>query len=770
MSGGDQTLTPAQALQLALARHRQGDVVGAAQLYRQILVLTPRQPDALHLLGVACRQQGQLDEALQLLADAASVAPGNPDLRANYGEALLAAGQPAAAEAQLRAGLKLVAHHPQLLNNLGLALQAQGKTEQALAAGRKAVAAAPEHANARNNLGNTLMAAGRPQEALAEFAAASRLEPGNPDIALNLVLAHEACGDPHAALRLLQTAVSAHPGHARLHGTAGHLLWQQRRPAEARPLFERALQLKADDAGHWTNYGLTLHDLGEADAAIAAFQRAIALQPQEPGHWCNLGITLKAVGRIGDAIDAYRQALGQRPDHANSWSNLGMALEAAGRADEAVAAYARAEEFNPALDRAASNRLFALNYLPEQHPEAAPARIAAAHRQWAAQHVARLYPSVPPAPRRRAEGERLRLGLISPDLRSHPVAWLLLPYLRHYDRQRIELFVYADLGRQDDITATCRELAEHWRETGSDSHAGLAERIRADGIDLLIDLAGHTDRHRLPVFAMRPAPRQASWIGYFNTTGLATIDGFVTDPHTTPTAWAPYFSEQLWQLPVTRFCYEPPPYCPAVAPPPLLTHGRLTFGSFNNLAKLNDEVAATWAALLAQVPDSRLLLKTLALDDAGVRADWQQRFARHFAAHGVDPARLELRGYSLHPQMLAEYGEVDIALDPFPFGGGMTSCEALWMGVPVLTLAGNTVAGRQTHSLLHALDLPEWSTGSRAEYIDRGAALAQAFLARPDSLSQLRTTLRPRFATSPAGDAPAFARAVDALWWQATGQ
>lgn len=745
------SVTLEQALQMAIAKHRSGDAAGAEAIYRQILAVAPEQADALHLLAVACRQQGRLDEALPLFERCAKLAPRHADLLTNYGEALLAAGQAAAGEQQLRKALAIQPRHPQALNNLGLALQAQGRLEQAVAAGRRAVDAQPQHANARNNLGNYLLALGRSGDAIEHFHLAQQLDPGQAEIAANLVLALEQAGQQQEALRTAETMIASHSSHARLRSSIGRLLWRQQRLAEAIAQFNEALRLDGKDAGTWCNFGLALHDAGQPLEALAAYRQAIARDPKQVGAWSNLGITLKEQGAISEALAAFEEALRLQPEHAESWSNLGMCLEIAGRASEAVAAYQRAIDLDPQLDRAHSNRIFALNYLPDFDAAA----IAAEHRQWAERHVAHLYPrsTVPSYP---VVDRRLRVGLMSPDLRSHPVAYLLQPYLAHYDRHAIEIFIYSDVANGDSVTAELSAMAEHWCDIAGRSHQEVAALVRTDEIDLLVDLAGHSARHRLPVFAMKPAARQASWIGYFNTTGLTSIDYFVTDPATTPAELSQHFSEQPLYLPESRFCYQLPEYAPPVAPLPALATGLVTFGCFNNLAKFNDQVIAAWSQILLQLPTSRLLLKALALGDKQVRTDLLARFA----AHHIPAARLELRGHSAHAQMLAEYAEVDIALDPFPFSGGMTTCEALCMGVPVLTLRGQTLAGRQSHSLLSALRLSDWSCGDVDEYIAQAIAHSQDL----HCLASLRSKLRERFTNSAAGNTAQYASQVDRLW------
>jgi predicted O-linked N-acetylglucosamine transferase (SPINDLY family) len=348
---------------------------------------------------------------------------------------------------------------------------------------------------------------------------------------------------------------------------------------------------------------------------------------------------------------------------------------------------------------------------------------------------------------------RLRIGYVSPDLKRHPVTYLFAPALAHHDHGAFEIFCYDNLVRPDHVTVRLKSLSDHWRDVGGSSDEAFCEQVRADGIDILVDLAGHTTHGRLRAFARKPAPVQVSWLGYFNTTGLEAMDWFFSDPHSTPPRQERYFVERLLRLPDTRFCYEPPEYSPEVAALPAVRAGHVTFGCFNNLSKVNDRVVALWARVLDAVPASRLSLMSIGLHDAAN----VEHVSTRFASHGVENRRLDLRPYVAHPELLAAYGEIDIALDPFPFCGGLTSLESLWMGVPVVTLEQPMIAGRQTLSMLRNVGLEKLVAADEQGYVEVAAKLAGDL----DALARMRAKLRPCMAASPLIDAAKFTRNLE---------
>jgi predicted O-linked N-acetylglucosamine transferase (SPINDLY family) len=356
----------------------------------------------------------------------------------------------------------------------------------------------------------------------------------------------------------------------------------------------------------------------------------------------------------------------------------------------------------------------------------------------------------------RTPARRLRIGYVSGDFLQHPVGFLLARVLEAHDRGAVEIFCYANDAKVDDMTNRLRGAADHWRSIVGVSNADAAALIQRDGIDLLVDLSGHTAKNRLPLFALRAAPVQVAWLGYFGTTGLGAMDYLLMDEAAVPRGEERWYTEAVIRLPHGRFCYAPPDYASAPAEPPSIRRGYATFGSFNNIAKLGPDVVSLWAGVLRATPGSRLLLKWQSLDDDNER----RRLGEAFLAAGLAPERLELQGFSPHAEMLAQYGAIDIALDPFPFGGGLTSCEALWMGVPVVTLPGDRPASRQSVGFLDHVGLNDCVARSPAEYVECAAALA----ADSARLTALRRSLRSRMTASPLCNGALFTPTLEAAF------
>jgi predicted O-linked N-acetylglucosamine transferase (SPINDLY family) len=544
---------------------------------------------------------------------------------------------------------------------------------------------------------------------------------------------------------------------AAAHLDRGLALKRLRRYAEAAESLRTATRLAPQAAVTWLNLGVACLESRLLDEAVASFRRALAIEPHRPEAHNILGHALLEQGRCAEAGRSLAEALRLRPGYPAAHDNLGRVLKAQGRASEAVAHHRAALE-GKQRPQTHSNLLYSLNFVPGL----SPGKIAAEHRRWAAAHEAPLRgngpfpPAGPPRPR------RLRIGYVSPDLVNHAVAYFLAPVLAAHDKAGFEITCYSDARRPDAFTQRLRAMAGHWRDVAGWGDARLAEAIRGDGIDILVDLAGHTAGNRLPVFAQRPAPVQATWLGYPNTTGLAGMDYRITDSVSDPPGLTDsWHSEALVRLPGAFSCYEPCRESPPVGPLPAEAERRITFGCFNNLAKVNAPVIDAWAGLLAGLPGSRLALASHGLADP----ETADRVRREFADRGVDPGRLELDGARLPmARHLARYQRVDIALDPFPYNGATTTCEALWMGVPVVTLAGRTHVSRVGASLLTHLGNPEWVAGSPAEY----AAVCRGLAGDPGRLADIRRGLRGRMSRSPLCDARGFTANLEgayrAMW------
>lgn len=776
MSSIPPSATLQDALRLAIRHHQAGQLPQAEAIYRQILQTQPSHPDALHLLGVIAHQAGQHETAVVLIGKAIAAAAKSPEYHANLGEALRALGRLDEAVAAYRRAIRLNPRFAVAYNNLGIALKQQGKDAEAVTAYRRALAVKPDYPQAHNNLAIALKEQGKTDEAIVHYRQALALDPNSAETHNNLGVALKEQGLPDQAIDHFQRALALKPDFAAACEGLGGALRELGRLDAAAEALSAATRLDPRCASAYNNLGVVLKDLGRAAAAIAAYEQAIALEPELAEAHNNLGIVLKEQGRLEEAIRHLNQASALKPGYAEACNNLGLVLEIQGKVEEAIAAYRQAIALNPAFSRAHSNVLFALNYLPRLDA----GEIFCEHLRWAKTYADPLGATIMPHANDRTPGRPLRIGYVSPDFRKHPVAYFIESVLARHDAGQFEITCYSDVSAPDEVTGRLRRLAHttphvlqhvadrspfsghRWRDIHGLTDGQASELVRQDGIDILIDLAGHTDRNRLLLFARKPAPVQASWIGYFNTSGLAAMDYFISDRYSSPEGLPQHFTEQLIRLPHSRFCYLPPDYAPAVVDPPAAADGRITFGCFNNLAKINADVVALWAEILSALPDSRLLLKSLALNDESTC----QRHRDLFSAHGITPDRIALSGHSPHAEMLAQYGRVDIALDPFPFTGGLTTCEALWMGVPVVTLAGETLVSRQSASLLTNLGKTEWVAESPRQYAETALRLA----ADPAGLGRLRRGLRAQMAASPVCDARAFTLELESAYrkiWQA---
>ncbi len=560
------------------------------------------------------------------------------------------------------------------------------------------------------------------------------------------VMAGEA-GRPDVALQLIDRAIAVQPLYSEAHTHRAVTLLALGRMKEAADSYRKAVSQKKDNVEAWYGLGGALRELNQLDESASAYRRAIALRPRWAEAHNNLGVSLQKHGKFDEAAAAYRAALALAPDYPQMHYNLGSALMAQRDLPGALACFDKALALDPGYAEALGNRLLCLTYSHDVSPQA----LLDAHREWDRRYGARAAPQ--PHANDRDPERRLRIGLVSGDFQTHPIGYFLTKALEQRDRAAVEVFCYSNDLFTDAVTARLQALSDHWRVIAQTNDEQAAAAIRQDRIDILIDLSGHTDKNRLSLFALKPAPVQASWLGYPGTIGLAAIDYLIMDPDTVPPGAEAWCAEAVARLPHGRFCYAPPDYAPGVTVPP---PGPVTFGSFNNVTKVGPEVVALWARVLRAVPGSRLLLKWKTLGERSIR----HKLRAEFAAAGIDKNHVEWRGSTPHPKMLAEYAEVDIALDPFPFCGGLTSAEALWMGVPVVTLPGDRPASRQTLGFLNQIGLGELAATSEDDYVRIAAELAAAPARRAD----LRRGMRARMIASPMCDGALQARGLEAAF------
>jgi protein O-GlcNAc transferase len=727
-----------------------GQFTDALDSYRRVLELKPDYAEAHNNLGVALKNLGQLDAALARYHKAVELKPDYADAHNNLGTVLQTLGQPAAALISYRRAVELDPDFAEAHSNLGNTLKELGQLDEALASCRRALEINPDYAEAHNNLGIALKELGQLDAALASYRRALQIKPDFAEAYNNSGSVLKELDQLDAAVASYRHALQLKPDYAEAHSNLGIALQYIGQLDEAVASYRRALEIKPDYAEAHSNLGAVLQNLGQPHAALTSCQRAVELKPDSAEAYNTLGIVLQTLRQFDSALVSFRRAVELKPDSAEGLNNLSGALSGLGQFDEALASYRRALELKPDYGEARSNLLFFYGYhdLINPHEYLAEARgwelacVPARERQAAHDKTFNRLPLA---------GRRLRVGYVSGDFRQHAVSYFIEQLFAHHDRSRVELFAYSNSRVRDAITERLQALVEHWIPLTGVSDATARERIEADGIDVLIDLSGHTGHNRLGIFARRAAPVQAYYLGYFASTGLTEMDYWIGDEILNPPETDSHFSEQVWRLPRISWSYDAKDApTPAWRPDP---DGAVWIGSFNNLSKLTHATLALWAKVLHLLPEGRLLLKTNELADAGNR----QRILDAMAGHGIPSNRIELQSRSATPDWsahMAYYDRLDIALDPIGAMGGVTTTfDALWMAVPVIAMQGNRVASRATAAILGALGHTEWIAHTEAEYIDKVVALARD----AEQRKTLRHAQRERMALSPLCDAKGLA-------------
>jgi protein O-GlcNAc transferase len=692
------------------------------------------EQDATRLIdeGHALEAEGRLDEAMQRYLDAIRLAP-NP------------------ARAHL---------------NRGNILLLKGDLQGALDAFRTAIKHKPDYAGAYYNIGNALLGNKQLSEAVASYRRALEIQPDYAEVHCSLGVALKELGQLDGAIESFQRALGINPDLVEARTNLGNVLQDlysqgnvllcNRRFDAAVTNFRQALLIEPNVAEVHYNLGHALQELGQFEAAVESFRRTLEIEPDNAYAYFGQGLAQHGHGQYVSAAASYRRALEVKPDFAEAHSNLGLVLQDLGQLEHALKSYRRALEIKPDFTDAQSNLLFILNYTEALEPSYYFEQ-ARQYGSIVAKEVGGHFANWQCV----AQPERLRVGLMSGDLRQHVVVYFLEGLLAHIDPARFELIAYPTHHEADELTARIRTYFSAWNPLFGQSDEAAARLIHADGVHVLLDLSGHTAHNRLPVFAWKPAPVQVSWLGYFATTGVAEMDYLLADEVGVPETLRKQFTESVWYLPDTRLCFTAPVIDLPVSPLPALANGMITFGCFQNLAKVGDNVLEAWREIFAALPNARLRIQCTQLGEPAQVEEVLQRLQRY----GIAPAQVLTHGSAHRETYLAAHAEVDIILDTFPYPGGTTTCEALWMGVPTVTLAGDSLLARQGASLLTAAGLEEWVATSKVEYIAKAIALAND---KP-KLAALRAGLRQQVLASPLFDTPRFARNFeDALWgmWQ----
>lgn len=574
----------------------------------------------------------------------------------------------------------------------------------------------------------------------------------------------QACmhlGQYMEAVAAYSRVLDRYPDHLAALRNCGFAYYKLGKTGQALALLDRALKLAPGDAEILTNKGLAMAAAGRIRDAEACYRAALESDISCAEASNNLGHLLRRQGRFREAIEAFQHVLSHKPGDVTALVNLGTLLQRCSMHKDAEKLFRRAVRIAPSAPHVRSALLFNLNYHAGD-PELVYQEHVAYGRK-VEQAIARV-PTVGTTHNRETA---IRVGYVSPDFRTHSVAYFMKPVLEHHDSSVIEAICYSDVKRPDAMTDSLRAACSEWRNIFGMSDEDVADLIRKDRVDILVDLSGHTAGNRLGVFARKPAPLQTTYLGYPNTTGLSTMDYRLTDAWADPPGKTePYHTEELVRLPNGFICYQPPARLPDVASLPAIDREYVTFGSFNNLAKITPEVVSVWARLLREIPASRLILKSRLFQDPWVRNHFHHQFGRL----GVEEERISLHEFLPRNEHFLLYGDIDIGLDTFPYNGTTTLCESLWMGVPSITLAGRMHAGCVGSSILHQVGLAGWVTETEDAYIQAAVFWSDNLQA----LSELRMSLRNRMAESPLCNAQDFVRNLEAaylaMWRKGTGR
>ncbi|MFZ6873379.1 tetratricopeptide repeat protein [Undibacterium sp. Di27W] len=763
----------------------QGNVVQAESCYRRALELSPDAGITLYSLGLLLDQKNQFAEAetcyrkaLQAQPDDANVhyhlslnlksqsrwqesesscrkaldiKPDFSEAHAQLAASLQQQGRLSEAETSCRQALQL---NPALASAhfcLGMLAHQHGKLTDAEAAYRQALALQAGHHGALDYLVLLLQGQGRHAEIEAAYQTAAAKNPGDATALCKLASMQMEFGKLQEAKSNLQKAISIQPDYADAHGTMGILLMSQGQYAVAEACFKQVLKIRPDDAIVFDNLGVIAYQQKRFPDALGYFKRAADLAPGMVNTHNNLASVYKRFGRLQEAADSYQHVLQLDASNPKAYDNLAMIYADQGRLDEAIVLYRKAMQMAPDAAEIYSHLLFALNY----HPELSSAAIYAEYDAYDKRFAQPLKQKWRTFSNQRNPQKRLKIGYVSPDLFTHPVRHFLEPLLAHHDKRAFEVYAYsyAQPEWEDAVTRRYQSYVDHWVQTLNMSEDAMAERIRADGIDILIDLAGHTGNHRLQVFARKPAPVSTSWLGFAYTTGVKAIDYMLMDSTCLPAGCEAFFAEQAWRLETPGYAFRPSENMGSVNSLPALQCGHITFGSLSRVIRINDKVIAVWAGILHKVEGAKLIIDSISFAEASM----QEAIIAKFEAHGISRSRLEI-GFHSPPWDVMR--KIDIHLDCFPHNSGTTLFESLYMGTPYITLASRPSMGLLGSSILEGAGHPEWIARSEQEYIDKAAALASDL----SHLAQVRRDLREQTQASALMDEKGFTAKVEAAY------
>ncbi len=757
---------------LGITLRKQSKLVEAIASYQQALALNPNHAGIYYNLGIVLNEQNKTDEAISYYKKALKINLQHAESHHNLGNIYREQQNFEQAVLHYQQAIRLKPNFPQACNNLGYSYLLQNQLANAVTQFEQTLELQPDFVLAHNYLGLAFIRQGNDAKAVETLQQAITLKFDYAEAYANLGVAFQRQGHLDKAMDCLQRAINLEATSVDAPIYLGNVYVERAEFDKAHEYYQKAfenhsataLQLLLQTTLHWQNTGKlaqakfayqwilqtypnhpdALHFLGiianaedDNDKAIELIQQAITQNPDIPSFHNNLGHCLWHQGRLTAAIESYHRALAIQPNYASAYNNLGIALKDTGNIDAAIDSYRKALKINSEEVTAHNNLLYTLNLSPAYSAQT----IFAEHQRFYQQHAAKL--TFEPPEIIKGKERPLKIGYVSGDFHRHSVMYFLQAILKYHDNTQFEIYCYHSGTKIDEISHWIQNTVQHWITCAYLSDEALATQIREDNIDILVDLAGHTAHNRLLMFARKPASVQISYLGYPNTTSLETMDYRIVDNYVDPKGQTEQFSsETLLRMPHSYFCYTPPENSPEVNELPALQNNYLTFGSFNNYAKLSEVTIQLWCQVLQAVPHSKLLIKARSLTDETVQTTLKSRFT----AAGIDSERLILLGSIPKTQdHLQMYHQMDIGLDTYPYHGVTTTCEALWMGIPVVTLLGQTHVARVGLSLLTTVGLPELVANTEVDYVNICVQLAE----NKEKLQQLRSQLRNKMQTSP---------------------
>lgn len=715
----------------------------AIDCYRESIRINPEFSSAYNNLGVALKEIGKSEDAEKELRTAIQICPSFFQAYNNLGLVLCEMGRAHEGENAYRKAIEINAFYSDAYLNLANQLAKKGSIVEAEKCCRDAIRVNPNCADIYNTLGIVLKNQGKRVEEEACYREAIAIMPSYHEAYYNLGNLLKECGNSEEAKLCYLEAIILKDSFVEAHFNLGNIYKEMGQYDDAEKSYKLAIQNKPSYTEAYLNLGNVYNDQERFVEAITCYKSAIKVNHNYAEAFYNLGNAQKNLLKYAEAESAYKTAINLNSDHPDAYCNLGIVLNDLGNFDEAESAFRKALEIDPGHRNARSNLLFTINFY-ESYSAFSALDEACRFGNIISSNTTPKFTCW----QHKQTSQKIKIAFVSGDLRSHPVGFFVESLLKNIDKARFEIYVFSTTPIEDDTTARIKSFIHEWIQIYALDDFAAATKIHSLGVSILFDLSGHTALNRISIFSYKPAPIQVSWLGYFATSGLPEMDYLLGDPYVTPLSEENHFREKIWRLPESYLCFTPPTDVLPAERLPALSNGFLTFGCFNNLSKMGDAVISVWANVLRAIPKSKLFLKTKQLSDTTVIA----RVVEQFASHGISEDRLILEGPSNRLDLLMSYNRVDIALDPFPYPGGTTSAEALWMGVPVLTLRGDRFLSHVGESIAHNVGHSDWIALDTFDYVYK----AISFSADLQKLSHIRLGLRSELLQTPLFDAKRF--------------